>query len=101
MSYGFNDVEWGLIDTIPRAISKIEGNRLDEQAMEAVVSIMTGVPNHVFWYLDEKPGAIGYEFDGKEWHYRLRTVRNHPVMGKRMFNTLKSSLPCNQEKEEA
>jgi hypothetical protein len=85
MRPAFTDEAWHLIDTIPRAISEIEGDRLDQQAMEAVVSIMAGCPRQVFWYLDEKPGAIGYEINGREWHYRLRTVRNHTVMGKRLL----------------
>lgn len=37
-----------------------------------------------FWTLDEQPGAWGAS-NGDEWHWKLRTVRNNALHGKRMF----------------
>ncbi len=36
-----------------------------------------GVTPEVFTELDERPGTWGYEWRGKEWHWKLRCWRNH------------------------
>ena len=62
---------------------------LDDASLEAVLAILAEVPRDivagVFWELDERPGTFGYEWGGKEWHYKLRQLRNHQTHGKRMF----------------
>jgi hypothetical protein len=60
-------------------------HKMDAASMEAVLTIMDGLPRAVFTMLDEKPGTFGYEWDGEEWHYKLRQVRNTPEFGKRLF----------------
>jgi len=81
-----DESDWDLVSRLTRELSEIEGDRLEN--MDAVLTIMAGCPNHVFWYMDERPGEIGYEIDGKEWHYRLRTVRNDTSMGRRLLDAL-------------
>lgn len=68
---------------------KPDSYRLDDASLEKVLGIITDVPpelrQDVFWELDEKPGTFGFKWDGKEWHYKLRQLRNNPTLGKRMF----------------
>jgi hypothetical protein len=58
---------------------------LDDASKEEVLTIMDGLPRAVFAMLDDSPGKFGYEYEGREWHYKLRQVRNTPAFGKRMF----------------
>ncbi len=39
-----------------------------------------------FVSLDEKPGRWGYDWDGNEWHYKLRRTRNNT--DSRLFEVL-------------
>ena len=39
-----------------------------------------------FWRIDEKPGHFGYQIEGREWHWKLRQVRNRA--GNALFNVL-------------
>ena len=47
----------------------------------AVVALVRehGVTRSDFWAIDERPGDIGYKINGKEWHHKLRQVRNDPA----------------------
>ena len=55
--------------------------RLTGEEKLAVVALVRehGVTRSDFWTLDERPGEVGYEIDGKEWHHKLRQVRNDPA----------------------
>jgi hypothetical protein len=62
---------------------------LSDESLSAVLTIMDEVPGDivrdVFWMMDEKPGTFGYDWDGQEWHFKLRQLRNNQDFGKRMF----------------
>jgi hypothetical protein len=66
-----------------------DSHLMDDASMEKVLGILGDLPKDiardVFWMLDEKPGTFGYDWDGQEWHYKLRQLRNHQTFGKRMF----------------
>jgi len=77
-------------DVVPRLAAleittKPDSHMMDDASMEKVLEIMDGLPRAVFTVLDEKPGYFGYKYDGQEWHFKLRQVRNTPTFGKRMF----------------
>ena len=87
------DGDWTLVTGLTRRISQIEGDSDDPRAMEAALAIMAGCPSRVFWFMDEHVETIGYEVNGEEWHYRLRSVRNHPVIGRRLLDSLTHHNP--------
>ena len=58
---------------------------------EDVLALLDGQPHRVFKDLDESPGHWGYEVKGQEWHWKLRRVRNHETLGRRMFDALDTS----------
>jgi hypothetical protein len=35
-----------------------------------------GINSHDFWTLDTCPGRWGYTINGREWHWRIRRLRN-------------------------
>ena len=55
--------------------------RLTGEEKLAVVALVRehGVTRSDFWAIDERPGDIGYKINGKEWHHKLRQVRNDPA----------------------
>ena len=68
--------------------TEIEGWRV------AVVEIMTGCPNWVFWSMDDNPDRYGYEHDGEFWHHKLRQVRNDADLKPGLFDVI---LPPRQD----
>ena len=38
-----------------------------------------------FLHLDEHPGVWGYEFEGRNWHHRLRAWRNSRAVQSHRF----------------
>ena len=90
MSYAYGDWsdEWFTkwYDRIPKVLAAFEGT--DEESDAMVVEAMAGCPKAVFTRLDEKPGEHGYERDGREWHWRLRRVRNDVVLGLQLWEGL-------------
>jgi hypothetical protein len=54
-----------------RALAALED--YDEVAVRA---ILDGIGWGLFRALDEGPGFWGYEFNGVEWHWKLRRFRN-------------------------
>lgn len=72
------------------ALAELDTSPPEEEWMPKVVALFEGVSHATFRYLDEKPGALGYEVGGKEWHWKLRRTRNHRVYGPKLFDTLES-----------
>jgi len=68
--------EW--FDRIPKELAAFDGT--DEESDAMVMETMTGCPRAVFWRLDESPGEHGWTRNGREWHWRLRRVRNNPKL---------------------
>lgn len=57
--------------------------------MPKVLDMFYGLPRALFWDMDDNPYTLGIEVDGKEWHYKLRQVRNHRLYGPRLFDGLR------------
>jgi hypothetical protein len=83
---------------IIRALVLLDVDRPEDEWVPEVVEIFTKLDkklaNEVFWELDGKPGHWGYEYPATnergqwevgEWHWKLRTARNHKVYGKLLF----------------
>jgi hypothetical protein len=83
------------------AAMETAGDRLTDAEKETVLDKIVWFALTVddFWKLDEKPGYFGYKVEvdraEKEWHWKLRQVRNDKEFGRRMFDLLKQN-----EKEE-
>lgn len=73
---------------IKAALAELDATGPIEEWGEEVLNLFDGKSYMFFRTLDEKPGRFGYEHQGKEWHWKLRRVRNHPTMGKRLFDGL-------------
>jgi len=73
------------------ALARLDASGPITEWGEAVVEAFVGSSRVVFRALDESPGFFGYEVGGEEWHWKLRQVRNHLVLGKRLFAVLGSA----------
>tara|TARA_R110000824_G_scaffold11811_1_gene51950 strand:- start:1325 stop:1648 length:324 start_codon:yes stop_codon:yes gene_type:complete len=83
-----HDAQADLIRPIINQLLEVDENEPDWKAK--VISIMTNCPNWVFWELDNKPGLFGYTINGREWHHKLRQVRNDPSLKPGLFDVLLS-----------
>ena len=95
--------DWGgplsYVETVVRGLAFLTiGGRPDADWMGDVVALFQAVPlahrYRVFWLLDEHPARWGWKrecpYSGaeREWHYKLRRVRNAPTVGTRLFDVL-------------
>jgi hypothetical protein len=68
---------WRVVERL--AHLEVDSSLTDEHKQEVIdVLVQEGCDYYDFQDLDEKPGRFGYKVDGKEWHYKLRQVRNDP-----------------------
>lgn len=73
--------------TEPREESWSRSIQLTQQGADDVLTLVRNcrLSRGDFWELDSKPGKRGYEIDGREWHWKLRQVRNRD---NRLFEVL-------------
>ena len=69
----------GDVSEIVRSLADLDTDRPEEEWKADVIKIMTGCPVSTFWLLDERPHAYDYGAGEKEWHWKLRCVRNDPT----------------------
>jgi len=62
-------------DYLVKALCAVDTAK-DEWEYE-VINLFDGVPYSTFADLDGRPGLYGYTINGKEWHWKLRYVRNN------------------------
>lgn len=62
--------------------------RWQEAVISAFALLRVPLRRATFWELDSNPRQYGYKYDGLEWHWKLRRVRNCDTYGPKLFTML-------------